>query len=169
MKKNTLVLFALVLFVALLSSCGLFVTPVAYTRFEPVGDQYVYYDSYEYIHQVQVFKDEDEFKKDPAFRITDLEFNFTDCYGRDEINGDYYTVVSLKHKSVNLTVNIDKSSPNYSASKNLYLNGSLLVPDDTYVTENVEILTFYNLQKKLVRTNSKGHLDPEAVNVIEYR
>ena len=170
MKKNILSVFALILFAAVLTSCGLIVTPVAYTRFEATGTQYVYYSSDEYgltEGQIEVYKDENEFKDE--YGIADLEFHFTDCYGKDYLGEYWYTPVSLKNFPVELTVNIWKDSPNYSADKQIYLNGEALVPDQTDDLETIKALTFHKMEEHLIRTNYLGQLDEEAVNVIEYK
>lgn len=170
MKKNILSVFALILFAAMLTSCGLFVTPVAYTRFDATGTQYVYYSSDEYgltKGQIEVYKDEDEFKDE--YGIADLEFHFHDCYGRGEFGDTYYTVVSLKNRPVFLTVYLWKGSPNYSVEKQIFLNGEALVPDSVNDLDETKALHFDNLEGKLIRTNNFGQLDEEAVNVIEYR
>ena len=76
---------------------------------------------------------------------------------------------SLKNRPVFLTVYLWKGSPNYSAEKQIFLNGEALVPDSVNDLDETKALHFDNLEGKLIRTNNFGQLDEEAVNVIEYR
>ncbi len=163
MKKNILTVFALILFAAMLTSCGLFVTPVAYTRFKTSPDRYVYYSSVEVLDQIQVFDSEEDFQNEDRAIV----FDFVRCLGRDELDGVYYTLVDVKDPRTHLYVTVYKDSEMYGSSKMFYLNGSPIVADEIVDEEGFKAFIFNNLS--LDRTNSKGYIDPEVVNYFEYK
>ena len=152
-----------------LVACGNGVTPVAYTRFVPEGDQYVYYSSdvYGLEHgQIEVYKDEDAFNA--TYAVTDLSFSFERCLGADTLEDCKYTLVDVSKKKVYLTVYINKESEIYSADKNIYLNGEVLTPTSTWEGDVLLSLTYEDVTA-FVRTNPNGKIDNSKVNTLEYK
>ena len=158
------VYICLVLLALLVTSCSEFVTPVAYTRFDSSTGQYVYYSSKVGGPQLFIYRDDDEPKT--QFPVTDIEFSFTRCCGADDLEGERYILVDLTKNITYTTVLIDKERI-YSPSKSIYLNGKAYEPDQIDVGDYSVILTFEELP--FVRTNPHGRINPEAVNVIEYK
>lgn len=153
-----------VLAFSLLTSCVEPVTPVAYLKIATTGDQVVYYSSDAYNSQMKVYKNQVEFEKE--YGIADIVFQFRRCLSRDELNGEIYGIVDISQKPVYMTVSVN--SDVFNPSKSFYLNGSKLVEDETDFTgDYIKIYHFDNLD--LRRTNPHGKLDPDAVNVLEYR
>lgn len=151
-----------------LVACGNGVTPVAYTRFVPEGDQYVYYSSdvYGLEHgQIEVYKDEDAFNA--TYAVTDISFSFGRCLGADMLDDCKYTLVDVS-KKVYLTVSINKGSEVYSADKKIYLNGAELTPTSTWEGDVLLSLTYEEVTA-FVRTNPNGKIDNSKVNTLEYK
>lgn len=167
MKK--ILLFIISLFIVFsLSACGEGVTPVAYTRFIPYGEQYVYYSSdvYGLEHgQIEVLKSKEESER--QFASFDLNFRFTRCLGADNIDDYRYTLVDLSNKKVDFHVDINKNAEIYSAEKKIYLNGVALTPTDTWDGDVLLGLTFEDVS--FIRTNTNGTLDSAKTNTIEYK
>ena len=163
MKKFCLFAIA-VLMLLVLASCAEPVTPVAYTRFEATGEQFVYYSSVMAMDQIQVYENEAAFKNgdDPV-----IVLSFTCCHGKDELNDVAYTTVDVSYSPVSLSATVDKKSSSYGSSKAFYLNGTKLDHYDSYDGE-YSVLYFYNVTS-FVRTNTHGYIDDTKVNVIEYR
>ena len=107
----------------MLAACGgESVTPVAYTRYVSSGSQYVYYssDMYGAVHsQIEVFKNEEEFKKD--YGQPELEFRFYRILGKDTLNEVDYTLVDVSSSNIEMTAYIHKDSEIYSATKGVYM------------------------------------------------
>lgn len=157
LMRRTSVLICFAVLVLLLVSCSEFVSPVAYTRYETTGSQVVFYTSHEVGTQIEVYEDASE----EAELL--MEFSFTRCLGRDELEDVEYTLVDVKyHPSLNVTVKY------YDNSKDFYLNGTKLIPDDE-VCEGVYKTYFYNEITGFNRTNPNGYINPALVNVIEYK
>ena len=166
--KRIIVFVLLVSICLCLVACGTGVTPVAYTRFVPEGEQYVYYSSdvYGLEHgQIEVYKDEDEFKA--TYAVTDISFSFRRCLGADTLDDNKYTLVDVS-KKVYLTVSINKQSEVYSADKKIYLNGEALTPTSTWEGDILLCLTYEDITA-FVRTNPNGKIDNSKVNTLEYK
>ena len=161
MKKSLIiVLFALLLFTSCQNGPGL-VTPVAYTRFETTGDQYVSYSSHKYFNQLVVWKNKAE--SEAQFGISDLSFSFGECCGADNLEGKRYTLVKMSSCDFRVVIN----SEVYDSSKSIYLNGTALVPDNSVTYETFTTLEFNH--PAFVRTNPGGTVDKNKVNVLEYK
>lgn len=132
------------------------VTPVAYTRFDASPDLTVEYTSDMYSRQIMVYRD--------GYAV--YSFTFTRCLGRDDMEGKSYTLVDVSRKP-DMSVSIVSSSE-YSADKNFYLNGQLLVPDEVSVFEFGASYVFTDIGG-FIRTNPDGTIIPENVNYIEYK
>ncbi len=165
MKRITLLLLVAVL-ASLLVSCSLGYAPVAYTRFAASGTQCVYYSSDYFANaqdHIKVYKDQAAMDDDDI--QPDLSFNFYRCLGHNDI-GDYrYALVSVLRGRADMMVTIQPDA--YSPSKSFYLNGTEISPVRTHNYEYIHILEFEDLV--FVQTNPWGRLNPEAVNVLEYR
>lgn len=165
-RSSKFVLFALIALAvfALFTSCqnvpGL-VTPVAYTRFDGTGDQYIYYSSYKYFDQLVVWKN--EAKSHEQFANPDLSFSFGECCGADNLEGKRYTLVKLSSCYFSVMI----ISEVYDSNKSIYLNGTALVPDSITTGDASTVLTFNN--PPFVRTNPGGTIDKNKVNVLEYK
>ena len=146
------------------TSCSEFVTPVAYTRYETTGTQYAVYTANAVGDHILVYKNEAELEQ--WLPSADITFSFNECHGVDDSLGDgkKYTTVDVRHGAY-LTVYITDEA--YSSAKSIRLNGQIIVPDKGEFLDPLHVLTFENLP--LVRTNPHGIIDPEAVNVIEYK
>lgn len=158
MKRISLFLF-LVILVSILTSCGEFVSPVAYTRFDTDSGYYVYYGSVEVSNQIKVYDSDSSNAKKL------MEFNFTRCLGANDLGGKRYTLVYVKYKP-GLSVFVDKS---IASSNNFYLNDSILIPDSVNTLDDGSKLFFFNEIGSFIRTNPNGSIDPEKVNVLEYK
>ena len=165
MKKIS-VYICLILLALLVTSCSEFVTPVAYTRYETTGTQYAVYTANAVGDHILVYKDEDESKAWMA--SADITFSFNECHGVDDSLGDgkKYTTVDVRHGAY-LTVYITKDSNVYGENKEIRLNGEIIKPDKEEFLDPLYVLTFESFP--LVRTNPHGRINPEAVNVIEYK
>ena len=163
MKKIS-VYICLIMLALLVTSCSEFVTPVAYTRYETTGKQYAVYTANAVGDHILVYKDEAELDK--WLPSADITFSFNECHGVDDSLGDgkKYTTVDVRHGAY-LTVYITDEA--YSSSKSIRLNGQIIVPDKDEFLDPLHVLTFEKFP--LVRTNPNGMIDPEAVNVIEYK
>jgi len=163
-KISLLLLIAASLFcISFLASCTEPVTPVAYLRINTTGDQVAYYSSSAYSEQMKVYKNQAEF--DDPYGVADITLQFGKCLGRDVLNDVAYGLVDLSDKPVYMTAYV--SSETYSPSKGFYLNGSAIVPDEVDTSGVLIMYSFNDLD--LIRTNPNGHIDSEAVNVLEYR
>lgn len=167
MKKFCLFAIA-VLMLLVLASCAEPVTPVAYTRFEATGEQFVYYSSVMALDQITVYKNKAACENKEG---ADITFDFIRCLGRDELNDVPYILVDVSYDEVSMDVTVIKNSSMYDKDKDFYLNGTKLVPtqvigknDDEY---NFVMYCFRNVD--FVRTNPRGHIDDTKVNVIEYK
>lgn len=155
------VIVLLVLLVLLLASCGELVTPVAYVRFELSGAQnkVVYSSSAGATSEghIGVYENEKEL----------LSINyFPRCMGTDDIDDVRYILMDLSKNYRELHVNVlDKDY--YSGSKSLYLNGVALTPSKVNVLESIVVIEYEALP--LLRTNPQGHMDYDALNVLEYK
>ena len=161
-------IFALIFISTSLSSCNMSVTAVAYTRFVSSGTDYVYYssDAYGTVHgQIEVYKDEEEFNS--TYPIADIEFRFSRCLGADVLDDYKYTLVDLSYKPLYLIVYIYKGSERYSPDKSLYFNGKILTP--SIINDNDTLLSYTYEKIELKRTNPKGKINNEKVNIIEYK
>ena len=166
MKKLS-VLAVLAASVLLFVSCGLFVAPVAYTRFDSQTSQYVYYSSDVYgvtEGQIEVYKDAEEFNA--QFGIPDLEFHFGKCMGADDVDGTRYILVSLR-RGFESDFTVYVLNEVYSSGKHFYLNGTALVPDRIDPYDTITAYTFSKVPFK--RTNPDGMLHTDIVNVLEYK
>ena len=144
------------------------VVPVAYTRFEASGTQYLVYTSYVYATSnghIQVWKDEAESHE--QFGLADIVFTFTKTCGADKRNDVQYMLVDLSVSYLEMTVDLIKDSDAYSDSKKVYLNGEELTPYNTYDGDTLKVLSFKNLNFK--RTNPGGQLNYSLTNVLEYK
>ena len=155
-----------ILMLLILASCGETVTPVAYTRFETTGEQFVYYSSVMALDQITVYKNKAACENKEG---ADIMFDFIRCLGRDELNDVPYILVDVSYKEVNMDVIVIKDSPMYGASKAFYLNGTKLVPDQVIDEEGYNFVMFCYRNVDFVRTNPHGHIDDTKVNVIEYK
>ena len=163
MKKISVYIY-LILLALLVTSCSEFVTPVAYTRFETTGTQYAVYTANAVGEHILVYKNEAELQEWlPSAEIT---FSFNECHGVDDSLGDgkKYTTVDVRHGAC-LTVYLTDEA--YSSTKSIRLNGQIVLPDKDEFLDPLHVLTFDKFP--LVRTNPNGMIDPEAVNVIEYK
>lgn len=165
MKKIS-VYICLILLVLLVTSCSELVTPVAYTRYETTGTQYAVYTANAVGDHILVYKNEAELEQ--WLPSADITFSFNECHGVDDSLGDgkKYTTVDVRH-GADLTVYITKESGLYGENKRIRLNGQIILPDNTKELDAIWALTFENFP--LVRTNPHGRINPEAVNVIEYK
>ena len=165
MKKIS-VYICLILLALLVTSCSEFVTPVAYTRYETTGTQYAVYTANAVGDHILVYKNEAELEQ--WLPSADITFSFNECHGVDDSLGDgkKYTTVDVRHGAY-LTVHITKESGLYGENKRIRLNGQIIIPDNTKELDAIWALTFENFP--LVRTNPHGRINPEAVNVIEYK
>ena len=165
MKKLSICAIA-VLLLLILASCGEAVTPVAYTRFETTGEQFVYYSSVMVLDQMTVYKNYAACENKEG---ADITFNFIRCLGRDELNEVPYILVDVSYKEVSMDVTVMKDSPMYGASKEFYLNGTKLVPSQKIDEDEYNFVMFCFRDVDFVRTNPHGRIDDTKVNVIEYK
>ena len=168
MKKLPIIV-SLVLFVLLLASCGDLVVPVAYVRFEKSSaEQYVVYSSVMGATSdghIGVWKNEEEYKK--QFGSEDLAINyFPRCMGTDDIDDVRYILMDLSKGYREIHISVDKEYYD-SASRSLYLNGAALTPTEVKVDDPLVFLTYEDVP--LRRTNPHGHMDYDALNVLEYK
>ena len=164
--KKALFFVSLILLAFVVTSCSELVTPVAYTRYETTGTQYAVYTANAVGDHILVYKNEAELEQ--WLPSADITFSFNECHGVDDSLGDgkKYTTVDVRHGAY-LTVYITKESGLYGENKRIRLNGQIILPDNTKELDAIWALTFENFP--LVRTNPHGIIDPEAVNVIEYK
>ena len=155
-----------VLLLLILASCGETVTPVAYTRFEATGEQYVYYSSVMALDQITVYENKAACENKEG---ADITFDFIRCLGRDELNEVPYILVDVSYDEVSMDVIVIKDSPMYGSSKAFYLNGTKLVPTKVIDEDEYNFVMFCYRDVNFVRTNPHGHIDANKVNVIEYK
>ena len=155
-----------VLLLLILASCGETVTPVAYTRFEATGEQYVYYSSVMALDQITVYENKAACENKEG---ADITFDFIRCLGRDELNEVPYILVDVSYDEVSMDVIVIKDSPMYGSSKAFYLNGTKLVPTKVIDEDEYNFVMFCFRDVNFVRTNPHGHIDANKVNVIEYK
>lgn len=166
MKKIVPALVVLVLVAVALTSCKEPVTPAAYVRFD-TGDssQVVVYSTSMYLDQVKVYVSQEALDTDSGSPA--LIFDFPRILGPDELEGKRYTVVDLSESKQYLNFYIYKGSGLYDDSKKLYLNGVAMVPGLIQENDSMWVFSYVNVPYK--RTNENGKIDPNAVNVLEYK
>ena len=155
MKRiSLLACIVIAVLLTLLTSCGERVTPVAYTRFDAPVDMEVVYTSDMYHEQIEVYKDDDLV----------MTFDFSRCLGYDELEDKWYTLVDV-NRTPDMSVSLDSV---YEPSYDFYLNGKPLVYTELYPAGDDAVYVFTNIEG-FIRTNPNGQINPEKVNVIEYR
>ena len=157
-----------ILMLLILASCGETVTPVAYTRFETTGEQFVYYSSVMALDQITVYENKAACENKEG---ADITFDFIRCLGRDELNDVPYILVDVSYDEVSMDVTVIKNSSMYDKDKDFYLNGTKLVPTQVIGKNDDEynFVMFCYRDVNFVRTNPHGHIDANKVNVIEYK
>ncbi len=164
--KRFPVIFALVVLALVLTSCGASDAPVAYTRFEPSGDQYIYFSTNPYGSQngqMSVYTSKEACMNEETPLI---EFHFGYCLGSDlnPDDGFRYTLVDLSEKRVWMAVYVNKSV--YNQDYRIYLNDVAL---NGVVTDEDEFYVLHYYSVNLTRTNPYSKIDYSRVNKLEYK
>ena len=168
--------------IALLSGCGLGVTPVAYVEYKAENEQVVYYTSYVsgalphifVFDDVSKVPDSSEYDQPLDYRMAcenncSMYISFKRNMGKDTVGGRDVLTCDIQTWYY-IRVYIKKDSDVYAENKKLYLNGKELSKKGNadYISEDEYGITYYFEDFGLKRSNPNGRMNG-VVNVIEYK